>query len=234
MVRDWTDSERVNKLSIGAEVFFNRLLMKADDHGGFHGQVAVLKAQLFPLRTDSIREADISRWIGECREAGLIVFYEVKSKPIVRIIDFGQRLRSMKSKFPRIPDELLPPDLIRVTLTGNDGQCRLTDGLKRREENIEVEEEGKTPAVNPTSYRTAKREDFDNSPVWQEMICKKHKRSLSELPAFFDAFFVHLQTQQKSNLPAKEAMAYFDNWLGKQPKGNKPSKNDGNGPDLSK
>lgn len=153
ILRDTTDSDRVNSLSLMGEVFFYRLMMKADDHGGFFGSPAILKAQLFPLRSDSVREADVSRCIDECRKAGLIVFYEVKSKPYIRIIDFGQRLRTMKSKFPRTPDRDLPTN-VRNSPTN--------DSLNRIETETEENPEGKAPAVNFNPKNHGETETHEN------------------------------------------------------------------------
>jgi hypothetical protein len=105
MIRDWTASEKIDLLSSQAEVFFIRLCMKADDYGSFHGSPKLLKSFLFPLRSGSIRETDITRWTAECEKAGLIFFYNADSKPYVRIIDFGQRLRNKKNRFPEVPSE---------------------------------------------------------------------------------------------------------------------------------
>ncbi len=107
ILRDITDSEKVNSLSAQAEVLFYRLMMKADDYGVFHAKPSLIKAALFPLRLDSIREAEISRWLAECEKAGLIVFYDAESKPFLVIVNFGQRMRNMKKRFPSPPDEIL-------------------------------------------------------------------------------------------------------------------------------
>ncbi len=98
ILRDWTDSENIDKLSFHAEVFFTRLFMKADDYGCFHANPKLLKAALFPLK--DIRETDISRWTAECSSAGLIALYEVDEKRYMEIINFGQRLRTMNRRFP--------------------------------------------------------------------------------------------------------------------------------------
>ncbi len=135
VLRDWTDSERVNELSVHAERFFTRLIMKVDDFGRFTANVKLLKANLFPLLTDSIRETDISRWAAECEKAGLIVVYEVQSKPYVQINSFKQRLRQAVEKYP-------PPP--------NDGQLtdnrQTTDSVKRKETEVETETENLTNA----------------------------------------------------------------------------------------
>lgn len=99
MIRDWSDSEKIESISFQAEVLLVRLIMKADDFGSYYGNPKLIKSFCFPLR-DSIREADISRWLHELASAGLIVFYAAENKRLLNIINFGQRKRSMKKAFP--------------------------------------------------------------------------------------------------------------------------------------
>jgi len=100
MLRDWTTSDKVKVVSVHAERFFVRLIMKADDYGCFHATPSLLKAYLFPLLLDSVREADLTRWMDECHKAGLIVLYESDGKKYLQIVDFKQRLDKSRSKFP--------------------------------------------------------------------------------------------------------------------------------------
>ena len=100
ILRDWTDSDRINELTVQCERFFVRLIMKVDDYGCFYADTRLLKANLFPLLLDTVREADITRWIAECKKAGLIVLYEVNKKSYLQINDFRQRLDRAKSKYP--------------------------------------------------------------------------------------------------------------------------------------
>lgn len=132
MLRDWTDSERMNSLSVHAERFFVRLIMKADDYGCFYADQRILKANLFPLLLDAVREADLLRWMAECQKAGLIVLYESSGKKYLQISDFNQRLRAKKSKYP------LPTY-----------DCHLSDIRPLEvEEKLEVEVEEKSNAPN--------------------------------------------------------------------------------------
>lgn len=101
MLRPWVNSEKVNALSVHSERFFTRLIMVVDDYGCFYADTRLLKANLFPLLLDSIREADLLRWLAECQKAELIVLYEVESKKYLQIVDFKQRLDRAKSKFPK-------------------------------------------------------------------------------------------------------------------------------------
>lgn len=100
MLKDWTNSDKVEQLGPQAEVFFTRLIMKADDFGCFWADAKRLKANLFPIKSDT-RETDISRWKAECQKAGLIVVYVSDEKEYLQILDFDQRLRTKKAKFPQ-------------------------------------------------------------------------------------------------------------------------------------
>lgn len=112
MLRDWTDSDKINTITVHAERFFVRLIMKVDDYGCFYADYRLLKANLFPLLLDTIREADITRWMAECQKAGLIVLYEVNSKRYLRINDFKQRLDKARAKYPLPPDHNDFPELV--------------------------------------------------------------------------------------------------------------------------
>lgn len=93
-------SEAVNNLSPMAELFYRRLMSVADDHGRFDGRTVVLRASLFPLQLDGVRNSHLESWIGECLEARLVRCYKcVEDKPFIEIIKFGQRIQS-KSKWP--------------------------------------------------------------------------------------------------------------------------------------
>jgi len=100
MIRDgWLESERIDSLDVHAERFFIRLCLKADDFGRFHANPQLLKSMLFPLKED-IRSTDISRCLTQCEAAGLFRCYEVAGRRYLEIENFGQRLRTMASKFP--------------------------------------------------------------------------------------------------------------------------------------
>jgi hypothetical protein len=104
-------SDRVDQLDWPAEVFYRRLLSKVDDHGLYDARPSVLRAALYPLRIDRVREADISRWIAECVKAGLIVLYRAADdKQYMKVLDTRWQVRS-DPKFP-VPttDQLIAID----------------------------------------------------------------------------------------------------------------------------
>ena len=147
LLRDYTLSDKVNELSWQAECLFVRLMMKADDFGSFHGNVKIIRANCFALRTDSVRDADISRWLDELQKSGLIAVYTNAGKQYLRILGFNQRLRSMKNKFPDPPtsDSNLPP------LAANGGNSP-------PEVEVEEEVEGNCGEAPPTTTVFKERE----------------------------------------------------------------------------
>jgi hypothetical protein len=135
IIRDWTDSETVDKLSAQAERFFTRLIMKVDDYGRYSANIKLLKSALYPLKTD-VRETDISLWLNECEQCGLIALYNIASKDYLQIENFKQVLRQKKAKYPE-------PDVLRIRIA-DDKQMR-SNGMsetKRNEVESETETEG--------------------------------------------------------------------------------------------
>lgn len=98
-------SDAVDSLDAPAEVFYRRLMSKVDDHGLYDARPSILRAALFPLRTDRVREADISRWMAACQKAGLIVLYEADGKPYLCLLKTGWDKRS-KPKYPLPPENI--------------------------------------------------------------------------------------------------------------------------------
>lgn len=137
VLRDWTQSENVDLLSDKAEVFFTRLIMKADDYGCYYGNAKLLKSHLYPLK--NVLESTIINMIKECVNANLILFYKVDGKEYLKIINFGQRLRTMNSKFPQpIENELI---------VKNDSNPLTNDSNPPLEVEVEVEVEEKSKKI---------------------------------------------------------------------------------------
>lgn len=140
ILRDWTASESIDNLSEGAEVFFTRLIMKADDYGCYYGNPKLLNSTLFPLRNYS--QDKVAKWKDECVKAGVIEAYKSDGKEYLHIPNFGQRLRTMNSKFPKpsentvLTDDRTPPSI--------DSDPPLE--TKRSRNEVEDETETKEPA----------------------------------------------------------------------------------------
>jgi len=110
-------SERIEQLDPPAEVFYRRLLSKVDDHGLYDARPSILRASLYPLRIDRVREADCTRWIAACEKAGLIALYHHDGKPYLQVLDTRWAARS-EPKFP------LPPSLNSAQVGTGENTCK--------------------------------------------------------------------------------------------------------------
>lgn len=149
IIRDWTDSEKMNSISSGAECLFVRLMMKADDYGNFHANIKLVKSLCFPLKDH--RESDISRWMDELLKSGLIVFYEAECKKYLSILNFGQRLRNMRNTYPQ-PGAFLDSPQVAASRRECPPEVEVEE---------EVEEEGeKTTPPKEKSFKQKTKEEF--------------------------------------------------------------------------
>lgn len=145
LLRDWTDSQRLDGISADAERLFMRLIMKADDYGRFHADPRMVKAFCFPL-VDNLRPNDLSRWLDELSTRQLILRYEADGRKLLAIPRYGQRLKLSKAKFPPMPgeqDDWLPMGGDFREVPGSSGKFPLEE--KRREK--EEEEKGMPTAL---------------------------------------------------------------------------------------
>ncbi len=172
VLRDWTDSYKVNDLDWPAEVFFTRLIMKVDDYGRFTGDSRLLRSALFPLK-DGIRDTDISRWIAMCEKAGLIRVYQATDKPFILIEKFNQRVRAEKSKYPE------PSGEVQADVGQLPGMCQ-TDVRQPR---TKAETESKTKEESKNSPKE-KREEKERPTVQESGSCRLPPQSayVSEPP----------------------------------------------------
>jgi len=90
-------SERINGLSVNAELFYRRVMSIVDDYGRYSGNLSLLRAACYPLKLDSVKEDSISKHLAECAGARLIVLYTVDSKAYLQLLDFRQQMRAKES-----------------------------------------------------------------------------------------------------------------------------------------
>ncbi|MBK5203904.1 MAG: hypothetical protein JJD98_00395 [Polaromonas sp.] len=100
-------SEKMALLGWPEEVFYRRLMSIVDDYGRYEANPQLLRARCYPLQTDAVRAADISRWMAACQTAGLILCYEVSGKCYVEVINFQQQQRSASKYPPCVASEII-------------------------------------------------------------------------------------------------------------------------------
>jgi hypothetical protein len=102
---DAIESEAVNRLSWQAEVFWRRLLNKADDFGRFTANRELLRAAIFPLQLRKVSEADVGRMLLECEHSGLISIWKSDGKEFL-VLHKWETGRALHSKYPAPPPEI--------------------------------------------------------------------------------------------------------------------------------
>lgn len=105
-------NDQIDTLSLFEEVFFYRLIVNVDDYGRYDGRVSVLKARMFPLRGEKIKDDDIEGALAALVKAGLLERYRVNRRPYVRLTGWerNQQIRAKKSKHPG-PEEADPEEM---------------------------------------------------------------------------------------------------------------------------
>lgn len=215
ILRDWTDSYHVEPLSAEAERLFVRLIMKADDFGRFHADPRLIKAACFPLL--SVRDTDISLWIAECEKSGVIAVYAVDGRKYLAVIDFKQRMRESKSKFPTKPGEELdwcPTRAVPMSDTGqsNDGQ------LPARVANTHT---SPPSSPSPPNARAPVRlHGIPSSP--EEVVAYGATLNPVVIPETCQGFFAHYEGQARTNANGEvfwitSGQAVVTNWKAKLP-----------------
>lgn len=196
IIRDWTDSLIIDSLKYEEEVLFTRLIMKADDHGNFHGSSKMIKSLCFPLK-EAIRLSDIDRWLGSLQAAGLIQKYEAKGTQFLNIVNFGQRLRQKKRMFPCQPLDSDP--------TADGGQ-------KRREEETEDETKEKPGYENAFVIYNVEDEILKNQ-IEFEKICMAAGAEISAAKESLRKYHLHLEEKEQYPKGRKSVYAGFEKWL---------------------
>lgn len=200
MLRDWTDSDKMNSISVHAERFFVRLIMKADDFGCYYAEPRLLSAYLFPL-IEGVRDTDITRWMAECQKAGLIVNYEAKGKRFLQIIDFNQRMRQKRSNF-QMPASCQHDD---STMTA---ECQ-PEIENEYEEEKEGEGKSATPPPPDQVFTDEEKASFKN---FQEWIVKFAPRVGKMKEPFTINQYLALKEKGWSTVKIRELLADMHNW----------------------
>ena len=198
------DSERVNKLSWPAEIFYRRLMSVVDDFGRGDGRVAIIRSKLYPLKLDEVSPKDVQKWMQECVDAELIATYTVDQKPYLEIVDFKQSVRIKKAKFPANPhmnaDEIIcnTPERKPTTETN---PIQTKENQKQDIESIETQ-----TTLNHVDQWYI---DLPNS-SHLESISRRTEIPVNELKTYIPAFKKKLRMEYRN---LNEFLDHFKNWV---------------------
>ncbi|MFI3254410.1 MAG: hypothetical protein R3Y63_08775 [Eubacteriales bacterium] len=118
-------SEEVDQLTWFEEVFFYRLIVTCDDYGRYDGRPAMLKSNLFPLK--SVTEKQVVEALNKLSTVGIVCLYEVDGKPFLQLATWEkhQNIRAQKSKYPQPEHNEMQGKIVACTsnpTTTNDGK----------------------------------------------------------------------------------------------------------------
>ena len=97
-------SPDIDALSWRSEAMFYRLLTVCDDYGRSNAEPRLLRAYLCQLRTHDLTVQDITEFLEQLEELGLISTYEVAGRPYLAVTNFREHQRGNqrhpKTDFP--------------------------------------------------------------------------------------------------------------------------------------
>ena len=100
-------SENIAALSMGAEVLFYHLIVKADDYGVYFGNEQIIRSTCYPLKTDEIKLKQVTAWVNELVSAGLVNAYIAEDgKKYIQFAKWAkhQQIRAKRSKYPTMDE----------------------------------------------------------------------------------------------------------------------------------
>jgi len=106
---DINRSASLSRVSMEAELTFDRLLTAADDYGRLDARPEALKADLFPMRVNVTPDMVLS-WVRELASGSdaPVALYEVHGRPYLALVNWekhrGTSKRSAKSRYPGPPE----------------------------------------------------------------------------------------------------------------------------------
>ena len=201
-------SERVNQLDWESEVFYRRLMSVVDDFGRFDARPSILRSSLYPLRLEQVREASVQRCLANCEAARLVRLYVVNSRPYLELLDFKQRMRAARSKYPA-PTGESPPEPDNVTQPHAAACTRMQPHAPASETETETEAEteaGASPLPPPPVRKSSP--SLETVRQWAAMDGGTHAQA--------EAFWNHFEAQNwltRSGLPITNARAKLKAWL---------------------
>lgn len=98
--RDWLiKSKPIDDLTEPAQILWWRLWLVVDDYGRYYADDDHIRMAAFPVSPKKYNSDQISEYLGEFRDAGLVRFYDAEGTEYLEIQSFEQRTR-YASKFP--------------------------------------------------------------------------------------------------------------------------------------
>lgn len=132
-------SRSLSRVSREADWLMHRLILAVDDYGRCEADPLLMKADMFPRRTD-VSADDVAAWMRELDEEGCIQVYEVDGIEYLHLPKwekyFSKQKRADRSKFPAPPgvEDAEPTPCVYFVQRGDGGPIKVgtTTGLEGR------------------------------------------------------------------------------------------------------
>ena len=205
-----TTSEDIDRLSLGAEILFYRLMVKVDDFGIYYGNAKLIRSECFPLRADTLKATQVEKWLEELDEAGLIRRYTAgDGRTYLQFTKWEkhQQIRAQKSKFPQFDSNCC--QLISNDINGYQLQV-----------NVPVIQSNPIQS-NPNTNPIQSTDNADAFDVWWAVYPKKvgkdaARRAFAKVKVDVNTLIAAVVLQRESEQWAKEGGRYIPNpatWL---------------------
>lgn len=104
ILRDWTTSDTIDRLTHEQECTFVRLIMAVDDFGRFEADPRLLAARLYPLRIGKSSAQQMQSTCDALAMHGIVKLYQVEGRKYLQVVKWHNLPRAKTSKFPAMPD----------------------------------------------------------------------------------------------------------------------------------
>lgn len=212
VIRDGcVDSERVDALSYGAEVFYKRLWMIVDDYGRFEYDPVVILAKTFPRRVGKITPEQIQVWMQECiygDEPLVLIYDDGGRKKYLEVAGFGQRIRlngqgepTSLSKCPYPPGKCLDDYLPQSAAKRGGARRTAADGGEARR-NSATRARSTPPSPSSSTSKEGSAEG-NQLHLWDDMVAAADQAQM----VYAEAELEELREEVWGKLPEADQQA---------------------------
>ena len=129
--KSYPDSQKVNSVSIGAEMLFTRLLAQCDDHSHYWADPGIIAGKLLTQRVvqGETTQEDAAKWLRELVDEDLVVLYQVRGIAYLEVVNCKKHLRNDINHNVQYPDP--PKSLQKQGRTES-----VTETYRERNENV--------------------------------------------------------------------------------------------------
>ena len=217
-------SNKVNSLNWGAEVFYRRLMSLVDDFGCFDANPAIVRTSLYPKQLNKVSESDVAKWTREIAEAGLIRLYEHDNDLYLELLDFEQRLRQKRRRYPEPPTDNKQPADNLLTSGGQVADTKPANcpPVFDTDTDTDTDDEGEQPPPTPTPFGGMKDIDLikesciHDSGYFTNLHCMKYDIAKDQLYKWLINFNQWLKYQAITAKTERDYRTHFGNWFSKQ------------------